>query len=355
MKHLKTFNESEVSSGNASGKAGVGSLEPFGTGYYKSGNNGEFGTQFTPSAEPTFKTYKSMKHSKKNIKKKTKNSTLVENISNLKLESVKDTDIIKLVCDYGLCVEDRDGYGEWNKYMVYNRAEEAMFQTPKQIADAILELLKYDINTYCEIGIFKGGSHLLITEMLKLKNPNLKTIGIDIQDKHMTEDIKNYINLHIGTSEDYKGEKFDLVFIDGDHSYEGIKTDYENLGQYAKIVMFHDVNDSTCPGVVKFWNEIKEGKEFKEFTYQTNNQPIQGIGLLFNSKVITEKSKIENLKDMLNDCTEAQQLIFKRMYSHNNLELSINEVVDKMDKSKIDHATYQVENTLKKLFNKYNI
>ena len=70
MKHLKTFNESEVSSGNASGKAGVASLAPFGTGYYKSGNNGEFGIQFTPSEEPSFKTYKSMKHSKKNLKKK---------------------------------------------------------------------------------------------------------------------------------------------------------------------------------------------------------------------------------------------------------------------------------------------
>ena len=69
MKYLK---ESEVSSGNASGKAGVASLDPFGTGFYKSGNNGEFGTQFTPSAEPTFKTYKSMKHSKKNLKNKKK-------------------------------------------------------------------------------------------------------------------------------------------------------------------------------------------------------------------------------------------------------------------------------------------
>ena len=213
---------------------------------------------------------------------KSKNKILIDSINELNVNNIKDTDIIKMVCDYGLCVEDRDGYGEWNKYQIRSRSEEAMFQTPKQIADAVLELLKYDINTYAEIGVFKGGSHLLIKNILELKNKNLESVAIDIQDKHMTEDVKKYMNLHIGTSEDFKGQKFDLVFIDGDHSYEGIATDYKNLGQHANIVMFHDINDSTCPGVVKFWNEIKEGKKYKEFTYQTNNQPIQGIGLLFN-------------------------------------------------------------------------
>ena len=209
-----------------------------------------------------------------------KNKILIDNIS--KLNSIKEADIIKLVCDYGLCPEARPSYGEWNNCIIKERSEEGMFQTPKQIADAILELLKYDINTYAEVGIFKGGTYLLMTNILKMKNPSLESIGIDISDRNLTPDIKKYINLHIGTSEDFKGKKYDLVFIDADHSYEGVYTDYQNLGQYANIVMFHDINDNRCPGVVKFWNEIKEGKKYKEFTYQTDGENVHGIGLLFN-------------------------------------------------------------------------
>lgn len=58
----------EVTIGNTIGKAGISSL-PRG-GYYTSGNNSEFGINFTPQGEPSFKTYKSMKHSKKNVRRK---------------------------------------------------------------------------------------------------------------------------------------------------------------------------------------------------------------------------------------------------------------------------------------------
>lgn len=56
----------------------------------------------------------------------------------------------------------------------------------------------------------------------------------------------------------------------------------------------------------------------------------------------------ELLKDLLDECTEAQQLIFKRMYCDKNLEYSINDAVDQMDDDKIDWALTQVERTVEK-------
>ena len=54
------------------------------------------------------------------------------------------------------------------------------------------------------------------------------------------------------------------------------------------------------------------------------------------------------LKELLAQCTEAQQLMFKRMYAHNNLDKPIDECVDLMDDSKIDWAISQCERTVEK-------
>jgi hypothetical protein len=56
----------------------------------------------------------------------------------------------------------------------------------------------------------------------------------------------------------------------------------------------------------------------------------------------------QSIKDALKKCTEPQQLVFKKMYSHKDLDLPIDKVVDKMPVGKLDWALTQVEQTNKK-------
>lgn len=56
----------------------------------------------------------------------------------------------------------------------------------------------------------------------------------------------------------------------------------------------------------------------------------------------------QKLKDGLAQCTDEQVYMFKRMYSHKNLELPINDVVASMPDEKLDWAMQQVSRTLEK-------
>ncbi len=52
------------------------------------------------------------------------------------------------------------------------------------------------------------------------------------------------------------------------------------------------------------------------------------------------------LKDNLAKCTEKQQLFFKRMYAHGDLEKPINDIVDGIKDDKLDCAMQVVDKTL---------
>lgn len=81
--------------------------------------------------------------------------------------------------------------------------------------------------------------------------------------------------------------KIDYLFIDGDHSYEGVKEDfvkYEILTSPKAKIVFHDVvphHDDSC-NVYKFWNEIKEQYPHKEYVDDWKQQRF-GIGVLKKS------------------------------------------------------------------------
>lgn len=83
-----------------------------------------------------------------------------------------------------------------------------------------------------------------------------------------------------------KEKKVDFLYIDGDHSYNGVKKDFEMYSALVKrngIIAFHDIVEHPSEmnvGVNKFWKEIKENYKYKEFV-EDWNQKWAGIGILF--------------------------------------------------------------------------
>jgi hypothetical protein len=83
------------------------------------------------------------------------------------------------------------------------------------------------------------------------------------------------------------GKKADVLFIDGDHTYAGVKKDFAMYSPFVKddgIIIFHDIlenaNDPDCQ-VDKFWQELVQKKISREFI-NSESQGWAGIGIIFN-------------------------------------------------------------------------
>jgi len=159
-------------------------------------------------------------------------------------------------------------------------------QIPEEYSRVILKVLDKKPKSYLEVGIGNGGSWMTFSyinrESLEISHAvdNLsyyQAIGQKIEE---IEFIRNFLSDSIDDSSffnmnstDYLKNcltKYDVIFIDGDHSYEGVKSDYINsIGLVNKggIMIFHDIASIGAPGVVQFWNEVKNKHKSEEFIH----------------------------------------------------------------------------------------
>ena len=100
---------------------------------------------------------------------------------------------------------------------------------------------------------------------------------------HLIADSSQNIKTLEKTKIIFKGELVDFLFIDGDHSYRGVKSDYEMYNSLVRpggIIAFHDIGKNEEGGCSQLWEEIKNTKSsFKEILLDANHE--KGIGILY--------------------------------------------------------------------------
>lgn len=144
-----------------------------------------------------------------------------------------------------------------------------------QLLFKIAKSLK-DNSVIVEIGAFKGKSTCFIAEGIRARNCKFYTIDTWFNDGGMHEAREDVFPDFLKNTEPYKDKitplrdysyearktwhserEIDFLWIDGDHSYEGVKRDIQDWLPLLKrnhVVCFHDYRDAA--GVKKAVDEI---------------------------------------------------------------------------------------------------
>ncbi|MEM1355399.1 MAG: class I SAM-dependent methyltransferase [Planctomycetota bacterium] len=82
------------------------------------------------------------------------------------------------------------------------------------------------------------------------------------------------------------GQPFDFAFIDGDHSYAGVRDDFMYYGKLIRpggVCLFHDINPAPHDPEIEvdqLWSQIKDRFESHEFIATDDQNRHLGIGMI---------------------------------------------------------------------------
>jgi cephalosporin hydroxylase len=196
-----------------------------------------------------------------------------------------------------------------SKNLVKKAFKLGMAQETEEITEFTEWLSHKKINNFIEIGCKLGGTFQILCESIKGKKISVDLPGGmhggwmtynhpylgDIYKIRNTYFTQTYKDVYMVTGDSHEsntlndvksilnGDNVDLLFIDGDHTYEGVKQDYlmyKSLVNSGGYIVFHDINDTPHHRnrnvyVGKLWNELRGEKI--EFNI---NKHWAGIGVI---------------------------------------------------------------------------
>jgi Methyltransferase domain len=166
-------------------------------------------------------------------------------------------------------------------------------QFPNQFGPYLAAMTNAGIESYLEVGVEQGGTFAITVEVLRRfglrqaiavdltppaildqwRRPEVSFVQVDSHSTAFAELVRQHAPI-------------DLALIDGDHSEEGVRSDFEMLRPFSRILAFHDIaQEYGFPGVGRVWRSLKETctdeYEFQEFTdqYPELLGPRLGIGV----------------------------------------------------------------------------
>jgi hypothetical protein len=173
-----------------------------------------------------------------------------------------------------------------------------VWQYPKQLGAylAWIALNAKEVKAYWEIGARWGGTFIVVSEFLRRVSCNTPAcVAIDpippspliscYLDAGRCEYLQCFSTAPVFRRR-LEEDCPDFVFIDGDHSLNGVMTDFEICSASADIIGFHDVCSDSCPETSRFWIFVRrvcagtyDAHEFVD-QYESVSGRFMGIGVL---------------------------------------------------------------------------